>query len=118
MRERQERDKKIGQKAGNRSRWTEAENTRWWSQGSCPTGHKSQELRKAFGGSQSRERVSFSLPCCQSIPWGGGLNSRSGWAGRGGQVRRAVTQQPSLSLDRGGHRWRRGQAKKEPVLNN
>lgn len=95
------------------------EDTSWWIWGSCPTGHKSQELRKAFGGDRGGGGSSLSL-VVRAFPGGRGQDSRLKvrLGRKGGQVSKSVTQQPSLSLDRGGHRWRRGNKKEEPVLNN
>lgn len=79
--------------------------------GVLPHRHESQELRKAFGGSRMEKSCHFPSRVRASP---GVENSRLGR--KGSQVRKSVTQRPSFSLDRGGHRWRRGWATEEPGL--
>lgn len=88
----------------------EVEDTRRWSWGVLPQRHESQELRKTFGG--TRVEKSRHFPChIRATP--GVENSKLGR--KGSQLRKSVTQQPSVSLDRGGRRWRGGETK-EPGL--
>lgn len=90
---------------------TEVEDTRRWSWGVLPHRHESQELRKTFRGTRVEKNCHF--PChVRASP--GVENSRLGR--KGSQLRKSVTQQPSVSLDRGGHKWRRGRTTKEPGL--
>lgn len=79
--------------------------------GVLPHRHESQTLRKTFGGSRVEKSCHFPSHV-RAFP--GVENSRLGR--KGSQVRKSVTQRPSVSLDRGGHRWRRGWATEEPGL--
>lgn len=93
------------------------EDASWWIWEPCPTEHKSQNSGRPLVGKQGRgagwrKDISF-LTSQHSQGWGG-LKVRLGR--KGGQLSKSVTQQPSLSLDRGGHRWGRGKVKKEPAL--